>query len=44
VVLGSCGLKILKRRRKASEFKRERLERSDPLETLSLSLMKKVVT
>jgi hypothetical protein len=44
VVLGSCGLKNLKRRRKASGLKREKLERFDPLETSSFSLMKKAVT
>jgi hypothetical protein len=44
VVLGLCGMKTLRRIRKASGFKRERSERSDPLETSSLSLMKKVVT
>jgi hypothetical protein len=44
VVMGLCGLKKLKRRRKACGLKRERSEQFDPLETSSLSLMKKVVT
>jgi hypothetical protein len=40
---GICvGLKTL--RREASGFKRVRLKRSDPLETSSLSMMKKVVS
>ncbi len=34
VVLGLCGLKTLRRRKKASGLKRERSKRSDPLETL----------
>jgi len=44
VVLGLCGVKILRRWKKVSGLKRERLERSDPLETSSLSLPKKVVS
>jgi len=44
VVLGSYGLKTLRRRRKASGLKRVRSEQFDPLETSSLSLLKKVGT
>jgi hypothetical protein len=44
VVLGSCGLKNLRRRKKASGFKRESSERFNPLETSSLSLMKKAMS
>ncbi len=44
VVLGSCGLKTFRRRKKASGLKRERLERFDPLETSSLSLMRKAMS
>jgi hypothetical protein len=40
VVLGLCGLKILRRRKKANGLKIKRSKRSDPLETSSLSLMK----
>jgi hypothetical protein len=43
VVIGSCGLKNLRKRRKVSGFKRERLEGFNPLETSSLSLMKKAM-
>jgi hypothetical protein len=38
------GVKTLKRRKKASGFKRERSKPYDPLETSSLSLMKKGVS
>ncbi len=44
MVLGLCGLKNLRRRKKASEFKKYRSKRSDLLETSSFSLMKKVVS
>jgi len=44
VVLGLCGLRTLRRWKKASGLKRERLERFDPLETSSLSLMKKAMS
>jgi hypothetical protein len=45
VVLGSCGLKILRRRKKTNGAKeRERSERSNPLETSSLFLMKKAMS
>jgi len=40
VVMGSYGLKKLRRRRKASGFKKERSKRFDPLETSSLFLLK----
>ncbi len=43
MVLGSCALNNLKRRRKADGLKRKRLERFDPLETSSLYLMKKAM-
>jgi hypothetical protein len=42
--MGSCGLKSLRRRRKASGLKREKSKRYDPLETSSLSFMKKAMT
>jgi hypothetical protein len=41
VVLGSYGLKTLRRRRKASGLKRKISERFNPLKTSSLSLLKK---
>jgi hypothetical protein len=44
VVLGLCGLKTLRRRKKASGLKSERSEQFDPLETSSLSLMKKAMS
>jgi hypothetical protein len=44
VVLGLCGLKNLRRRRKACGLKRERSKQFDPLETSSLSLMKKAIS
>ncbi len=44
MILGSYGLKNLKRKRKASGLKRERLEGSNPFETLSFSLLKKAIT
>jgi hypothetical protein len=44
VVMGLCGLKFLKRRKKASGFKRERSKWSNPLKSSSLSFMKKVVS
>jgi hypothetical protein len=44
VVLGLCGVKILKRWKKANGLKKEKLELSNPLETLSISLMKKAVS
>ncbi len=39
MVLGLCGLKNLRIKRKANGFKKERSERSNPLETPSFSLM-----
>ncbi len=44
VVLGLCGLKILRRWKKANGLKKERLEWSYPLETSSLFLMKKAMS
>jgi len=44
VILGLCGLKILRRWKKVSGLKRERSKQSDPLETSSLSLMKKTIS
>ncbi len=44
VVLALCGLKTLRRWKKANGLKKERLKRLDPLETSSLSLMKKVMS
>jgi hypothetical protein len=44
VIMGSCGLKTLRRRKKANGLKRERSEWFDPLETSSLSLMKKAIS
>jgi hypothetical protein len=41
--MGLCGLKTLRRRRKANGLKREISKRFDPLETSSLSLMKKAM-
>jgi hypothetical protein len=38
------GLKDLRRKKKANGLKKKRLDRSDPLETSSLSLMKKVMS
>jgi hypothetical protein len=38
------GVKTLRRRKKASGLKRALLEKFDPLETLSLSLMKKAMS
>jgi hypothetical protein len=43
-LLGLCGLKTLRRRKKASGLKRERSEGFDPLESSSLSLMKKTMS
>ncbi len=33
MVLGSCGMKTLKKKKKANGLKREILERSDPIKT-----------
>jgi hypothetical protein len=44
VVLGSCGFEDFEKKKEASGFKRKILERSDPLETSSLSLMKKAMS
>jgi hypothetical protein len=44
VVLGLCGLKISGRWKKANGLKREKSERSNPLETSSFSLMKKAIS
>jgi len=44
MVLGLCGLKNLRRKRKASGLKRERSKQFDPLKTSSLFLMKKEMT
>ncbi len=43
MVLGSCGSKDFEKR-EANGFKKVRLEQFDPLETSSLSMMKKVVS
>jgi len=44
VVLGSCGSEDFEKKKEASGLKRKILERSDPLETSSLSLMKKAMS
>jgi hypothetical protein len=44
VVLGSCGLKTLRRRKKANGLNIKRSKQSDPLEASNHSLMKKVVS
>ncbi len=43
VVLGLCGLKSLRIKKKVNGFKIKRSEQFDPLETSSLCLMKKVM-
>jgi hypothetical protein len=44
VILSLCDLKTLKRRKNANGLKKEILEQFDPLETSSLSLIKKVMS
>jgi hypothetical protein len=44
VVLGSCGLKNLRKKRKADGIKREKSEQFDLLETSSFFFMKKSMT
>ncbi len=44
VVLGLCGFEDFEKKKEANGLKRERLERSNPLQTSSLSMMKKVVS
>jgi hypothetical protein len=44
VVLGSCGLKNLRRRKKVNGLKREKSDQFDPLEASSFSLMKKSIS
>ncbi len=41
VVLGSCGSEDFEKKKEANGLKRKILERSDPLKTSNLSLMKK---
>jgi hypothetical protein len=44
VVLGLCGFKDFEKKKEANGLKRKILERFHPLETSSLSLMKKAVS
>jgi hypothetical protein len=44
VVLGSWGFEDFEKKKEASGFKRERLERFDPLETFNFFLMKKAMS
>jgi hypothetical protein len=44
VVLGSCGFENFEKRKGASGFKKKRTKRFDPLETSSLSFMKKAMS
>jgi hypothetical protein len=43
MVLGLCGFEDFEKKKEASGLMRERSERFDPLETSSLSLMKKAM-
>jgi hypothetical protein len=44
VVLGSCGSEDFEKKKEANGLKREISEQSNPLETSSLSLMKKAMS